>query len=233
MHDSTIQRQQPCTGSCTSSWANRCARSNSSMHAVPEKEAAGPVAEGAADSAASYQTSSDCSAARPPQTLGGEPCNQTRVNCARAPPVDAVQLAPAASFNASMCGLAGQTEGLVQRRPLQRMASGLPVAGVLGSRGGRHTHDSSLHCRTSKASQMSWETPCKQDSAGARWTCALLFPTTVEGFLARVRWQAFQQDVTQLAEQMMRLHQTAKNVMLHLPGPAGVADPTVVPDEDM
>jgi hypothetical protein len=65
-----------------------------------------------------------------------------------------------------------------------------------------------------------------------RWTRALLFPSTVEGFLARMRWQTFLQDMCRLAEEIVFLHQATKNVILHLPGPMGINDPATVPDLD-
>lgn len=166
---------------------------------------------------------------RPPKAAAYRPSNET--NSATSPTVSPA-LAPAESSDTGTFGLDAEAEGPAQSRALRKWATRLPFAAVFAGMHGRSTHDGSLQRRGSKVSWRSWETARQQDSGGPRWTRALMFPSTVEGFLARVRWQAFQQDVTQLAEQMMRLHQTAKNVLLHLPGPQGLADPTVVPDGD-
>lgn len=208
------------------------------MHAVQAEAspAAGPVAEGALDAAGLRLSGADHTrlsmegtTPSPPQrhsSVGRRRSTESRMGVV---PVAQAPLPRATTPDAEVFGLEGPSNGPVQVKRMQRRTSGALFASVFG----RSTIGSSLHRQASKVSRLSWETAYQHGNEGPRWTQALQFPTTVEGFLARVRWQAFQQDVTELAEQLMRLHQTAKNVMLHLPGPAGVADPMLVPDADL
>eukprot|EP00892_Ulva_mutabilis_P006827 jgi/Ulvmu1/4516/UM002_0242.1 len=209
-----------------------------SQHASPLQAkafpAAGPVAESVVESAGlrltavdSIAQSQDGTAASMPPQRSSDSGRHSNDRCGGVFPTAPVPLAK--SPDAGGFGLDACPGSPDRGRHMQRRLSGLSFAGIFG----RSTHGSSLHQHTSKVSRLSWDTARKDGQAGPRWTQALIFPMTVEGFLARVRWQAFQQDLTQLAEQMMRLHQTAKNVMLHLPGPGGVADPTLVPDTDL
>lgn len=201
--------------------------------------AAGPVAESALSPSGRVMSRSDSNAceqptpspARPTHAAAIRASNDSRGSTANTMPHSLRN--PAGSSDNGTFGLDGEAEGAAHTAAVRKWAARLPFAAMFGSVHGRSTLDGSLHRRVSKVSQLSWEPGRRQDSGGPRWTRALMFPSTVEGFLARVRWQAFLQDVTQLAEQMMRLHQTAKNVLLHLPGPEGVADPTVVPDADL
>lgn len=189
---------------------------------------AGPVGEGAVNTGAEAPAAT----ASPQQHLQAAAHRLTNDSPGAACPNASPPAVPAESSDAGTFGLDGEAEGPAQSRALRKWAARLPFAAVFSGMHGRTTHDGSLNRHASKLSRLSWETARQQDSGGPRWTRALMFPSTVEGFLAQVRWQAFQQDLTQLAEQMMRLHQTAKNVLLHLPGPQGLADPTVVPDGD-
>jgi hypothetical protein len=45
----------------------------------------------------------------------------------------------------------------------------------------------------------------------------LRFPSNMEGNIARVRWHAFQRDVTLLAEELLLLSTAQRELLLHLP----------------